>query len=292
MLSEINQFVNWVRRRSPSARTWKDYGFDLHFFAQVSGDVPLKEVSFHQVDAFICQQSEQGFKPTTINRRLAAIIALYAFYADEDDELLCPVIPKRHHMREPRRLPRPVQEADLRKFFAVIKSARDLAMFTLMLRCGLRISEVASLQLVDLFLEEDYPRLLVRGKGARERSVYLSPQARRVLQNYLLERPLAADDHVFLSYQGKGMSTTAIHLRLKRYREKAGLELTAHQLRHSFANDLLNAEVPITTIQKLMGHRWIESTQTYVVANDRQVREDYYAASQRLEGWSYAQAHC
>ena len=74
-------------------------------------------------------------------------------------------------------------------------------------------------------------------------------------------------------------------MRLLHYRELAGLTLTAHRLRHSFANDLLNADVPITSIQKLMGHRWIETTQIYVAANDRQVANDYYAACAKLEDW-------
>lgn len=285
MLSEIERFVNWVRRRSPEARTWRDYGYDLHFFIQVVGDRPPREITFHDIDKFISQQSAQGFKPTTINRRLAAIVALYAFLAPEDDELACPVLPRRHHLREPQRLPRPAQEADLRAFFAVVADPRDRAMFTLMLRCGLRIGEVAAMQLADLYLDEDFPRLLVRGKGSRQRTVYLSSQAERALREYLLIRPGATSEYVFLSYQLDGLSTTAIHNRLIRYREQAGLALTAHQFRHSFANDLLNADVPVTTIQKLMGHRWIESTQTYVQANDRQVQDDYFTASQKIEGW-------
>ena len=286
MLSEIERFVNWVRRRNPQARTWRDYGYDLGFFVQVVGDRPPREITFRDVDKFISQQSEQGFKPSTINRRLAAILALYSFLMPEDDELTCPVLPRRHHLREPQRLPRPVQEADLHAFFAVVSDTRDRAMFTLMLRCGLRIGEIAAMQLSDLYLDEDFPRLLVRGKGSRQRTVYLSAQAERALRDYLLTRPSATSEYVFLSYQLDGLSTTAIHKRLMRYREQAGLALTAHQFRHSFANDLLNADVPVTTIQKLMGHRWIESTQTYVQANDRQVQADYYAACEKLEGWA------
>jgi site-specific recombinase XerD len=102
----------------------------------------------------------------------------------------------------------------------------------------------------------------------------------------LNERPPATSDFVFLSYQLEGLSTTAIHLRLKRYREQSGVYLTAHRLRHSFANDMLEADVPVTTIQKLLGHRWLESTQNYVQANDKHVKADFYAACQKLEGWS------
>ena len=285
MLSEIERFVNWVRRRSPQARTWRDYGYDLRIFAASVGDRPPSEINFRDVDEFISQQSERGFKATTINRRLASVIALYAFLAPEDEMLVCPVYPRRHHMREAQRLPRPVSEDELRRFFTVIEDARDRAMFVLMLRCGLRIGEVAALQLGDVYLSEDFPRLVVRGKGSRERAVYLSPQAERALRDYLAARLGAVSDCVFLSYQGKGLSTTAIHDRLIRYRQQAGLSLTAHRLRHTFATELLNADAPVTSIQKLMGHRWIESTQTYVMANDKQVAADYYAACVKIEGW-------
>jgi site-specific recombinase XerD len=286
MLSEIERFVNWVRRRSPEAHTWQDYRCDLLFFLSTVGDRPPNAITFQDVDRFILTQSEKGFKPATINRRLASITALYAFLMPEDDELACPVHPRRHHLREPVRLPRPVQEDDLREFFAVVDNLRDLAIFTLMLRCGLRISEVAKLELSDLYLSEEMPRMLVRGKGARQRVAYLSSQAARMLLEYLAARPTATCEHVFLSYQMKGLTTHSIHMRLLHYRELAGLTLTAHRLRHSFANDLLNAEMPITSIQKLMGHRWIETTQTYVQANDKQVQADFLSASQKLQGWA------
>jgi len=286
MLSEIERFVNWTRRRSPEARTWKDYGYDLRFFIEVVGDRSPKEITFKDIDQFVGVQSEKGFKPATINRRLAAVISLYSFLTAEDEELACPVIIRRHHVREHQRLPRPVPEEDLKRFFAVIEDKRDRAMFLLMLRCGLRIGEVAALQLTDLFLDEEHPRIVARGKGSRERGVYLSKQAETALREYLVVRLQAASEFVFLSYLEDGLSTTSIHNCLLKYRAEAGIQITAHRLRHSFANDLLNADAAITSIQKLMGHRWIESTQTYVMANDKQVCADYYAACAKLEGWN------
>lgn len=285
MLSEIQSFVNWVRRRNPQARTWKDYQYDLTQFVTLMGDLPVEKITFREVDHFVNVQVAQGRKPTTINRRLAALTSLFTFLSDEQPALVCPVFRHRHFLREPQRLPRPVKEDELAKFFAVITDTRDRAMFGLMLRCGLRIGEVAELRLADLFLDEPRPRLLARGKGSRERSVYLSPQAERALRAYLAKRPEVPSDFVFLSYQLAGLSTTAIHNRLERYRTEAGVTLTAHQLRHSFATQLLQADVPVTTIQQLLGHRWLESTQTYVMANDTMVQADYFAACEKLEGW-------
>jgi site-specific recombinase XerD len=286
MLSQIKEFVNWVRRRNSAARTWRDYSYDLHQFLAVVGDRSPGEINFRDIDQFVNSQISQGFKPATINRRLAAIVAFYNYLVDEAPTLVCPVLPHRHCLREPQRLPLPVQEDVLERFFAVIEDRRDRAMFLLMLRCGLRISEVANLQLSDLFLDEPAPRLVVHGKGSRERPVYLSSQAERSLRAYLQVRPVANSDYVFLSYQLDGLSTTAIHKRLMHYREQAEVHLTCHRLRHSFANDLLSAGTPVTSIQQLLGHRWLETTQIYVQANDQTVRADYYAACERIESWT------
>ena len=285
MLNEMNHFVNWMRRRNPTAHTWRDYSCDLRHFVTAVGDRLPNQITFHDVDQFVTAQVGAGYKASTINRRLAAIQSLYAFLADEDQSLVCPVLPRRHYLRQRKGLPRPVPEADLHAFFEVIEGKRDLAMFLLMLRCGLRLAEVAGLQLRDLYLRESPPRLLVLGKNSKERTAYLSVQVAQALRNYLAVRPTVASEFVFLSYQEDGLSTTAIHKRLLKYREAAGVYFTAHQLRHTFANDLVGHDVPVTTVQALLGHAWMTTTQTYVAANNRQVQKDFYGAVGELEGW-------
>src|SRR5512133_2959856 len=162
MLSEIAEFVNWVRRRNADARTCRDYSSDLRQFAAVVGDQPPRQITFRDVDRFVDSQVSRGFKPSTVNRRLAAVLSFFTYLADEDPDLVCPVLPRRHCLRTPQRLPRPVQEDALELFFAAIRDddpnrLRDRAMFVLMLRCGLRISEVANLLLSDLYLDEATP---------------------------------------------------------------------------------------------------------------------------------------
>ncbi len=285
MFNEIDRFVNWVRRRNPQAHTWQDYLCDLHQFVAVAGDHPPEKITYKDVDDFIEVQIARSLKATTINRRLAAVASLYTYLSVEMPDLVCPVIPHRHMLRAHRRLPRSVPEADLASFFDVIQGRRDKAIFLLMLRCGLRISEVTQLKLRDLYLTESPPRLLVSGKNSKERSVYLSAQASFALRRYLAERPTCQSEAVFLNYKSEGLAAIGIQKRLERYRKAADVHVTAHMLRHNFANDLVCADVPVTTIQKLMGHSWVTTTQTYIAANDPKVKQDFYKATQQMEGW-------
>src|SRR3989304_5353039 len=101
MHAEIDRFIHWVRRRSPQARTWRDYQYDLRIFARFMGNCELSELTFREVDRFVASQAARGSQPATINRRLATVVSLYAFLSDEDSGLVCPVIPRRPHLREP-----------------------------------------------------------------------------------------------------------------------------------------------------------------------------------------------
>ena len=285
MVKEIHAFVNWLRRRNPNARTWRDYRFVLHRLRSVTGDKPPQAVTVQEIDDFVTLLVRQGLQPATINRHLATVISFYNYLAWDDPRIACPVHFQRHFLRKPQRLPRAVPTPVLQEFFAVIEDTRDRAIFLLMLRCGLRISEVTRLRLQDLYLRDRPPRLLVRGKNSKERSVYLSDQAAFALRRYLVERPASTSEALFLNYKGDKLATIGVQKRLEKYRAAAGVQITAHQLRHNFANDLVAAEVPVTSIQKLMGHAWLATTQTYIEANDPRVRRHYVAASQRLESW-------
>jgi len=285
MFHEIDRFVNWMRRRNPQADTAKSYRYHLSKFTEVVGDLPPREVTLHDIDAFIEFQADRGLKSSSINRSLTAITSFYQFLADEDPTIECPVLRHRHKLRDHQRLPRAVPKTEVEKLFAVIEDVRDRAIFLLMLRSGLRVSEVTRLRFRDLFLEERTPRLRIHGKNDRERSVYLSAQTVKALKRYLAQRPKVLKEVVFLTYAEEGIGVRGIQKRLKRYCKLAEIELTAHQLRHNFANNLVLADVPVTSIQKLMGHVWLGTTQNYIAANDAKVKADFVKATEWLEAW-------
>jgi len=138
MLSEIEQFQKWLRRKSPHSSTHIHYLSDLEqFFKWLSPLKSVDEVSMRDVDAFIEHCQKTGHAIATVNRRLAALCSFYRFLAMmRDDAPGNPVRPKRHFIRQGRRLPRDAQDDDLSLLFFVIDSRRDRAIFLLMLRCG------------------------------------------------------------------------------------------------------------------------------------------------------------
>ncbi len=285
MLPEIESFQKWLRRKAPHASTPIHYISDLQLFFTWSGKTP-GEITVRDIDRFIEHCQGEQHASTTINRRLNALRSFYHFLAVESPSAPSnPVLPRRHFIRLGTRLPRDVQDDALEKLFAVIHSPRDRAMFVLMLRCGLRVGEVRNLSLPDLYLQPAQnllPRLWLHGKGSAQRVVYLSPQALSALKTWLVVRPESHDPAVFLNRFGKRLTVTGIQDRLARYCREAGLWLTCHQFRHTFGRQMVEARMPVTTIQKLLGHRQLATTEIYLNISDPQVQADYEAAMRKL----------
>jgi len=146
-----------------------------------------------------------------------------------------------------------------------------------------RIAEVANLLMADLFRERPFRRPWTHDKGSRKPGVDLSPKAERAPRARLGNRMPADSEYVSLVFLYEGPSTTAIHARPICVRNQAGLILVAHRFRHSVANNVVHADVRTTSIQKLLGHRWIERTQTYFAATCQQVCANSYATCARIE---------
>lgn len=290
MLPEVSDFNKWLRRKSPQATTPVHYRSDLRLFFDWAKKPP-DQITVRDLDRYIEYSQEAGYAIATINRRLASLRAFYHFLdLVNEDAPANPVIPKRHFIRQGRRLPRDVEDADLARLFAVITSVRDRAMFLLMLRCGLRVGEVRTLSLSDLYLHPSgtsLPRLWVGGKNGSERVVYLSNQALAALNAWLKTRPAVKSQALFLNRFGGRLTVTGIQYRLAGYCRRARLWCTCHQLRHTFGRHLVEAGVPVTTIQRLLGHVQLRTTELYLHLSDRQLQADYQAAmahiSQRFE---------
>jgi len=284
LLPEGARFLAYLRRRNRSPHTVDSYGRDLAtFFAQV-GKAP-GAVRPQDVAGYIEGQQAAGHKATTINRRLSAVRQLYAYLRDEEGLALEPPVRDTHYLKLPRPLPRFLSDAEVNRLFALIQDGRDRALFTLLLRCGLRVAEVVQLQLQDVDLAGQ--RLIVRqGKGRKDRLVYLSLDALLALRGYLAQRADEPCSLVFLVQKGpgagQGLSVRGVQKRLEYYARQAGLEVSSHCLRHTFATQMLEAGADLPTIQALLGHAQMATTQRYAQVSDQRVRGDYFAAMSKV----------
>ena len=250
-----------------------------------------------------------GYAATTINRRLAAISGLFSSRglaaggaapgpggpaarrpaAGERGGLLghlrAPKRSSRLRVREPRRLPRGLDRAEITALLGSFRTDRDRAIAGLMLFSGLRSAEVLGLRVRDVDIARGWVRVI--GKGDKERRVPLDPDVAGLIQTYLFaERPESDSDTLFLVAKGpnRGQPLTPAGLRtvFRYHRSKTGVPAGhPHALRHSFGTALAEAGVDLAVLQALMGHDHVDSAAAYIHLSPAHVRAAYDAARDR-----------
>jgi len=280
MTNVIINFRRHLKRRNYSPHTVKYYLNILKQFV-LWLDVAIEQATDKKIDAYIDYLHDKRLQPASINCYLAIIRVFYSYLKYEEDIKLTNPVKAGKDLRVAQPLPRALREDHVEQFFGVIKSKRDWAMFRLMLRCGLRVEEVADLTLGAIDLKQR--RLMVlNGKGSKDRVVYVSDDAAEALDAYLKLRRHSRMKKVFLvekgDYKGKPISVRGIQKRIEYYAKKSGITVCCHRLRHTMATQLLNAEAEVETIQDLLGHNWITTTQRYCKVSNVKVQRDYFKA--------------
>ena len=283
---DIDGFEKYWRRRKPGRSTALHYASDVRIFFHWAHGYGPADISVHVIDWFIEWQQSLGRAGSTIRRRVIALRMFFDYYAYAHDlDIQNPVKHRRHYVDCGERLPRVIADEDLNKLFSVMeKNPRDRAIFTLMLHGGLRVGEITTLKLSDVLVTASIiPRLRVCGKGQKERIVFISQTAQYLLNAYLAIRPKTTEKKIFLNRKGSPISITGIQLQLASYCRKANIWVTSHQFRHTFASRLITSGMPVTSVQKLLGHKSIRTTQRYIELSDQQVESDYHRNIQFLE---------
>lgn len=288
-------FEQYLQRRFPGRRTPIDYLSDVRLFARTCQKA-WREVTMQDIDAFVDGQRQAGRSPATVKRRVAALKTFFDCLAEETGEWAWPnpVRFKRHAGKQPQRLPRDLNDAELERLWAVVDSPRDRAWFVLLWRAGLRVGEVVSLTAADVLSPPDasHPaRVRVCGKGRKERVVLTGPRFRTgvsadayaVLAAWLDGRPSDAPAAVFVNARGQPLSVSGIEWKLHRYGQQAGVAVSPHRLRHTFARQVTEAGMPLASVGKLLGHADLTTTQRYTAGADPQLELAYQQTMQRLE---------
>ena len=282
MENEIDLFLNNLAvERGLSANTIAAYSIDLvhfHNYLREAGFSNWREVSQNSISGYI-QNMGTSLSPRSRSRRLAALRTFFGFLQktglnDGNPSSLV------HFPKLGPQLPKTLTSAQIELLLAqpdVLKplGRRDKAMFELLYACGLRVSELSQLRLSQVVLEPGY--VTVHGKGDKERLVPMGEIAADCLRDYLengrrllLKKGFAQE--VFLNARGEGLSRQGVWKIMKSCALKAGItvNITPHMLRHSFATHLLENGADLRSLQIMLGHADISTTQIYThVARER-----------------------
>ena len=263
-----------------SPNTVKNYLNGLKLFV-IWLDVPIEETTYRKIIAYMDYLLGKRLKPKTVNCYLNSLCQFYHYLAEEEGVPIVNPVKKPNIMKLPRGLPKHLKEEQIEILFKNLKGPRDRAMFMIMLRCGLRVEEVANLSLGNIDLKR---RILFiqDGKGAKDRIVYISNDALAALLEYLRVRPANKVKKVFLVEKGpltgQPISIRGIQKRMEYYARRTSLKISCHHLRHTMATQMLNADTDLSTIQDLLGHNSIRTTQRYCRISNPKVRRDYFKA--------------
>ena len=284
LTNAILNYRRFIKRKNYSAYTVKNYMSTLRQFI-LWVDIPVESVSNKKLLSYIDHLRRRRLAPKTINCHLDSIRGFYNYLIDEEQVRMANPVKRGYALRLSRPLPRYLMDEDVVRLFSVIENRRDRAIFMLMLRCGLRVEEVAKLTLAAI----DFKRsqlFVFEGKGGKGRVVYLSRDAQSMLEEYLRKRPPSRSKRVFLveekTHRGKPISVRGIQKRMEYYARKAGIKASCHQLRHTMATQLLNADADLVSIQDLLGHTRIKTTQRYARVSNVKVQRDYHKAIEKV----------
>jgi integrase/recombinase XerC len=291
MRKEIDSFLQYLDvERNSSDLTIKSYREDLemlcYFLSYDDGSLPApREVTSQDLRQYVAAMSEAQYARSSISRRLATLRSFYRFcqrqgYTDKN-----PAKPLRNP-RKQRSLPYFLSTEEVAKLISSPNTdtpmgKRDQAIFETIYSAGLRVSELVGINDGDLHLDEGLVR--VRGKGRKERFAPMGSYAVRAINSWLNARVLAKDTPkkasapVFVNRFGRRITTRSIGRILEKHIKLVGLDsrTSPHTLRHSFATHLLDSGAEIRSVQELLGHKSLVTTQIYTHLTTAKLKDVY-----------------
>ena len=301
-MNEIAEFVTFLaKERNDSPHTVKAYERDLDAFAAFCEDYYGGPWSWAGVDrlavrGFLAAEQRRGLAKRSVARALSALRTFYRFLNATRGIEVNPARAARTPKLE-KTLPTYLDRAEVELLFADaearaaaggFREGRDLAMLELFYSTGMRLSELAGLNDPDVDLVSDQVKL--RGKGKKERIVPVGSHATTAVRKYLQQRDrrlagsVRAGSHpVFVNLRGKRITPRGVQLAMKRLFDglARGTELHVHALRHSFATHLLDAGADLRSVQELLGHASLGTTQVYTHTSVERLKKVYHQAHPR-----------
>ncbi len=300
VLEAFDRFLRYLKiERNASPLTIKSYSEDLASFQDYLVDRvgrvgSLDELTITTLRGFVAYLHECDYSKTTIARRLACLRTLFRFCCREQLVQANPAKALRTP-RAGRKLPHFLTAEQIVTLIEAPNLAeplgvRDRAMLETLYTAGLRVAELVGLNVADWNRDADVIRVL--GKGRKERIAPIGRHASKALQRWLEVREPKANasaahrDALFLNKNGTRITTRSIGRMIEKYLAETGLEkiTTPHTLRHTFATHLLDGGADLRSVQELLGHKSLTTTQIYTHVSTKRLRETYEKAHPHAEG--------
>ena len=282
----VRAYVRYLKlQRNMSGNTLDAYQRDLQKLLDYLAreQMTLRDVTLNDLEHFSAGLHDIGINPRSQCRILSGIRSFFKFaqldgYRDDDPTELLESPQIGDHLPEvltTAEVDRLEESIDLSKW----EGHRNRAIIEVLFSCGLRVTELVTLKLSDLYLDEEYVRIF--GKGSKERLVPISHKAIEELKYWFVDRNLmdikpGEEDYVFLNRRGAHLTRTMILIMIKAQAKEAGLQknISPHTLRHSFATALLEGGADMRFIQALLGHEDIGTTEIYTHIDTSTLRQE------------------
>ncbi|MCG0274599.1 MAG: tyrosine recombinase XerC [Thermosediminibacteraceae bacterium] len=292
----VDSFLNYIRAaKNQSENTLKAYANDLGQFLEyleqnkISETMTLKDVTHLDIRGFLAYLKEKGVDKKTIARKLSALRSFFKYLSSEG---LVTEDPTRiiQGMKLPKKLPLFLYPAEIEALLSApgkdVLGIRDKALMELLYATGVRVSELVSIKLKDVNMGANF--IIVYGKGSRERVVFFGSKAAESLDEYLKKsRPYLVKnlscEYLFLNKNGTRLTDRSVRRIIDKYVKKLSLNknVSPHTLRHTFATHMLNNGADLKTVQELLGHVSLSTTQIYTHVTKERLKEVYERAFPR-----------
>ena len=288
METHYQDYLNMLRvERNVSPKTIDAYRRDLRQYLQHIYNIKIKnlsDVKSTHIREYVRILNKRGMAPTSISRIISSIRGYHKFLSGEKIVEENPALTI-NNPKIPKKLPHVLSEKEISSIIDSIDEnsqffRRDTAMIEMLYSCGIRVSELCSLEISDLFLDDELIRVI--GKGSKERLLPIGGKAKTFLNEYLIHsrnrlNRKTESSFVFLSRNGKVLTRAMVNKILNKWTKSAGItrSISPHMLRHSFATHLLEGGADLRFVQALLGHSDIATTQIYTHLDKHHLKEVY-----------------
>lgn len=286
-INVINDFISYISKKNYSINTYTSYINDLYYFyIFIKND--LTKVTFEDIKDYLEHLNLKKEKPSSVRRKISSLKSFYKFlyknnYMDKKDYPLTKIA----YPKMEKKLPKFIYYNDLLEIINESTKdkdgVRDRLIIEMLYATGVRVSELVNIKVNDI--DFNNRRIIVLGKGNKERIVYYGEYAEEVLKEYMKTHERKNHNYLFVNSKGGQLTDRGVRYIIDNIMSKLSVKthVTPHVLRHTFATDMLNNGCDIKVVQELLGHSSLKATEIYTHVTNEHLKKVYYECFPRRD---------